>query len=207
MGLISTLRYQINTRLLPQPVTTELIPERMPDARLLPDRMALLHLLAKGGTCAEIGVDEGDFSRAILDICEPQVLHLVDLWPRPLIREDRFPKVKERFAKEISSGQVQLHRGDSLKTLEQMPDASLDWVYIDSAHTYAHTMAELTLCDRKVKPDGTIAGHDYAVGSWDYGVRFGVVRAVNEFCNRFGWHLVWLTNEADRHVSFALRKG
>lgn len=168
--------------------------------------MALLNQLPKEGVCAEIGVDEGEFSRSILDVCRPRTLHLIDLWPRPLIREDRYPKVMQRFEQELESGQVVLHRGDSLATLEQMPDAGLDWVYIDSAHTYEHTLAELILCDRKVKPTGIIAGHDYAVGSWDYGVRFGVVNAVNEFCNSYGWNLRWLTNEADRHISFALQK-
>jgi hypothetical protein len=40
----------------------------------------LLSLLPKGGKWAEIGVFRGDFSKSILDICQPAELHLIDPW-------------------------------------------------------------------------------------------------------------------------------
>ena len=38
---------------------------------------------------------------------------------------------------------------------------SLDWVYLDSSHAYQHTVEELALLRRKVRPGGVIAGDDW----------------------------------------------
>ena len=43
-------------------------------------RGRLLDKMPKGGTAAEIGVWEGQFSRRILEICAPDRLHLIDPW-------------------------------------------------------------------------------------------------------------------------------
>ena len=43
-------------------------------------RQELLHLMPKGGVCAELGVWKGDFSQRILDVTSPRELHLVDPW-------------------------------------------------------------------------------------------------------------------------------
>ena len=49
-----------------------------------------------------------------------------------------------------------------------------------------------------------IAGHDYASGNIESGLPYGVVEAVNEFCNTHDWRLAYLTNEARRYLSFAI---
>ncbi|MEZ5030813.1 MAG: class I SAM-dependent methyltransferase [Saprospiraceae bacterium] len=181
-------------------------PERMATTRILPSREDLIAILPKNGIVAEVGVDMGDFSRKILDIAQPEVLHLVDLWPPSLIRQDRFTAVSDRFAEEIRNQSVVLHRGDSEKTMADFPDQSFDWIYLDTTHIYDKTVRELAICAKKVKPGGWLCGHDYTVGSWIEGVRFGVVEAVNQFCNENGWDLVYLTNERHRYISYALQK-
>jgi len=52
-------------------------------------------------------------------------------------------------------------------------DASLDAVFIDAKHDYASAKTDISVWLPKVKPGGTIAGHDYAP-SW------GVKQAVDE---------------------------
>ena len=43
-------------------------------------REVVLHLLPKSSVGAEIGVHEGDFSAALLQVAQPKRLHLIDPW-------------------------------------------------------------------------------------------------------------------------------
>lgn len=183
-----------------------LLPERMANTRLLPTREALIEALPKGGIIAEVGVDMGDFSQKILTISNPTHFHLVDLWPPSVVRNDRYSAVANRFQKEIDQGLVSLHRGDSEETMAGFADHTFDWIYLDTTHLYDKTVRELAICAKKVKPGGWLCGHDYTLGSWKDGVRYGVIEAVNDFCNTHGWDLVYLTNEPHRYISYALQK-
>ncbi len=79
-------------------------------------------------------------------------------------------------------------------------------MYLDTNHQYETTRKELIAASRKVRSGGFIAGHDYVTGNFTDGIRYGVIPAVNEFCNSEGWSLRYLTNEPDRHLSFAIQK-
>ena len=131
---------------------------------------------------------------------------MIDLWDSLRYSEQLYDKVKNRFAQQIDAGILHIHRGYSTEKLAQFPDHTFDWIYIDTNHTYETTKQELNLCRHKVKPSGIIAGHDYVQGDWKMRVRYGVVEAVNEFCVKNSWEIVYLTNETHRHLSFALRK-
>lgn len=187
-----------------RPIT--LRPERMSETRVLPDRETLISRLPAGAVVAEVGVDMGDFSKKILDISNPVECHLIDLWPPSLVRADRYTAVAQRFSREAADGRVILHRGDSEATLESFPDHHFDWIYLDTTHLFEKTGRELEICARKIKTNGWLCGHDYTLGSWKDGVRYGVIRAVNDFCNREGWDLVFLTNEPHRYISYALKR-
>lgn len=54
-------------------------------------------------------------------------------------------------------------------------DGSIDFLYIDSIHTYEVVRDTLLRWCAKVRPDGLIGGHDYCPTHWA-----GVVRAVDE---------------------------
>lgn len=128
--------------------------------------------MPKGGVAAEIGVWEGQFSRRILEVCEPRELHLIDPWQympefantgfgRPKnaeLMEEKYQSVVAAFA---DDPRVRIHRTVSSDALRAMPDASLDWVYIDGNHNDPFIGEDLALCLQKVKPDGTIAGDDF----------------------------------------------
>ena len=176
------------------------------NTKVVANRNALLSQLPKGGVVAEVGVNEGDFSRRILTYAQPSKLHLIDVWSSDRYHEGLMYVVQNKFATEIAKKVVQIHRGYSTTVLPQFEDHTFDWVYIDTDHTYATTSAELEICAKKVKPGGIIAGHDYITGDWKLRVRYGVVEAVNEFCVKHGWEIAYLTNETHRHVSFALRQ-
>ena len=49
----------------------------------------------------------------------------------------------------------------SIEALEQFPDRSLDFVYIDGNHSFGYVAMDLMKWTRKVKKGGAICGHDY----------------------------------------------
>lgn len=158
-------------------------------------RRFVLDMLPRASIGAEIGVHQGDFSEAILEVVAPSRLHLIDPWkhePSPLYQralyggraehgqdqmDERHAGVLARFDDEIRAGQVVVHRGQSADALAALPDDSLDWVYIDGNHLYEFVALDLELSLRKTRPGGLITGDDYAEGGWWQG---GVKRAVDE---------------------------
>jgi len=172
---------------------------------VLPTRMHLLGALPKGGVVAEVGVAFGDFTKQILLRNKPAKLHLVDAWKADGY-QDGLELILERYAKEIATGAVEINRGLSTERLSEFSDEYLDWVYIDTDHSYTTTRDELLLARKKVKPGGYIAGHDFTSGNPVKAVPYGVIEACNEFCVNEGWGYEFLTLEPSGHFSFALQK-
>ncbi len=158
-------------------------------------RRFLLEMLPAGSVGVEIGVHQGDFSQALLDVVAPAHLHLIDPWKHEasdtyanawygglaeqgqLEMDERHAAVLARFGREIQAGQVIVHRGQSEDVLLGMADDSLDWVYIDGNHLYEFVARDLELSLAKTRPGGFVTGDDYAGGGWWGG---GVKRAVDE---------------------------
>jgi len=155
-------------------------------------RRRVVEMLPKGGIGAEIGVWQGDFSALILAVARPQRLHLIDPWqasddpvharawygtPRGTDMEAVFRGVRTRFRDQIATGQVALHRAASASAMAALPDAGLDFVYVDGDHAYPSVRADLDLAVAKTRVGGLICVDDHRLGKW-WGD--GIVRAVNE---------------------------
>ncbi len=185
----------------------ELHQKHVQNARLLANREQLLAKLPKHKVCAEIGVDKGDLSAQILQFASPAKLHLIDAWGDSERYHDGHKRqVEEKFREEIAQGRVEINLGLSTAVLPTFPDAYFDWVYLDTAHTYSVTAAELAILKHKVKRKGIISGHDYCMGNWVVRRRYGVIEAVHELCVQADWELVFLTCETNQFRSFAIRK-
>jgi len=185
----------------------DLQPRNISNLKSLATRTELLGNMPKNAVSAEIGVDHGDFSQLILKTTSPKKLHLIDAWAD----ENRYhgglkDLVENKFKKEIAGGTVALNVGFSTTVLAGFPDYYFDWVYLDTDHSYQTTKAELAILKSKVKPGGIIAGHDYIIGNWITGQRYGVIEAVNEFCVNEDWEMICLTVETDQYRSFAIKK-
>jgi hypothetical protein len=195
-----------NNRLLAMNVS--LSEKHLGFTKVLPDRLSLLDLLPKNGTAAEVGVANGRFSKAILEHNHPQTLYLIDAWhmgSSSAYGDAGLVLVKRQLIKEIEAGVVKICRGMSWDMLEQLPNASLDWVYIDASHDYDSVKKDLNVAITKVKKNGLICGHDYV--RWGrFGKRFGVLEAVNEFCLLYNYAIKYLTLESDYNWSYALQK-
>jgi hypothetical protein len=185
----------------------ELERKHIKNVKILFDREELLSQMPKDSVCAEIGVNRGEFSQKILSIVHPKTLHLIDAWGDPTRYHDELKvEVRNRFKEEIASEQVIVDVGFSTDILKTFPDHYFDWVYLDTDHTYKTTKDELDILKTKVKLNGVIAGHDYTLGNWVTGFRYGVVEAVHELCVKDDWELVYLTNETHQCRNFAIKK-
>lgn len=176
------------------------------NAKLLLHREDLLKLMPKNSVVAELGVDQGGFSEKILNICQPEKLHLVDVWGSERYGLAKRKEVETKFSSQIESGKVEINLGFSTDVGQTFTDHYFDWIYIDTDHSYQTTIKELEIWRSKVKENGIIAGHDYVIGNWDGVVRYGVIEAVYEFCSKYDWEILYITMEHDNNPSFAIRK-
>jgi acetyltransferase-like isoleucine patch superfamily enzyme/SAM-dependent methyltransferase len=154
------------------------------NSRILPSRETILQMIPKGGVCAEIGTQTGDFARQILALLEPSKLHIFDI--------DFTPFDRAGFQSAITAGVVELHQGDSSTSLAALPDRSFDCIYIDGDHSYEGVVKDLAEASRKIKEDGWIVCNDYTLYSPVEQIKYGVYRAVNEFCWQRGFEIVYL---------------
>lgn len=134
-------------------------------------------------------------------------MHLIDAWAYGSryhigLKDIIENKFKDQIAREI----VNISVGQSTTVLADFPDEYFDWVYLDTNHNYSNTKAGLGILKAKVKQSGIIAGHDYTIGNWVDGYRYGVIEAVNQFCVNESWEMIFLTAETDQYRSFAIRK-
>ena len=172
--------------------------EHLKNCRLVPERLALLERLPKGGIVAEVGTSQGEFAREILRIVQPRELHLIDHEIHPPVRamsED--PSLK---------GRVHVHHGDSVEALKAFPDAHFDWLYIDAQHAYEGVKRDIAAARRKVKADGLLIFNDYVIWSYVEMQPYGVVPAVNELCIEDHWEFVYMTLPHHMYCDVALRR-
>ncbi len=179
--------------------------EHIMNLKILTNKLAILDVIPKNSVVAEVGVSHGKYSENILSVTQPKKLYLIDSWTQERYK-GRGLTVEKKFEREIKLGQVIIKEGFSTTELAKFDDGYFDWVYIDTDHTYDTTAKELEICCHKVKPGGFIAGHDYNIGSWVSRIRYGVVEAVNEYCVKYNWEMLYLTHEYHRNLSFVLRQ-
>ncbi len=165
-----------------------------------PRRWRYLELLPKGGVGAEIGVFRGEFTPHIIRVTRPRELHLIDGWWE--LYGERFPdwgpytdhgaletgQAYEEVRRRTRDEPVTFHIGDDLAILPSFEDRFFDWVYLDTSHTYEHTLNELEILDRKVS--GVIMGDDWREDPGAEDPNAGGARAVRDFCERSGWRLL-----------------
>jgi len=138
---------------------------------------AIAKRIKAGAIGAEIGTHAGQMSRALFTLIPKLRLIMVDRWipysdaerkefPRSKIVQiddpgkwnDLRDKVLELAAMHPGSRVI---CGDSVDAADDIEDGSLDFVFIDSDHTYSGAVRELAAWMPKVKPGGYVMGYDY----------------------------------------------
>jgi len=166
-------------------------------------RINLYKHFGANGVGAEIGVCRGANSAYLFLATRPKKMYLVDIWiidplteihhSRDLHYGDWESNVRELFSNEIKSGVIEIKRKTGIEFLTSLPDKALDWVYLDSDHSYENISKELDLAISKVKTGGVIAGHDFMVHAGAWGS--GVVRAVIDEIQKGRIQMKFITDE------------
>jgi predicted O-methyltransferase YrrM len=160
----------------------------------------MLEYMPMNAVCAELGIFLCDLSAQILNLTQPVKLHLIDLDSKAIKIADK------RFARQISSGIVEVHHGDSAEIVLLMPDKYFDWVYIDADHSYDGVMRDLGAVRPKVKNGGMIVLNDHIFfGPSDF-VKYGVIEAVNEFCIEYDFELLFFALQGRMYNDVIIRR-
>lgn len=158
----------------------------------------------QGGVGAEIGVQKGFFSHALLHTLHPEQLHLIDPWH--LLGDEwawatgskstrkALANVHHWFRRDIANQRVVVHVGFDESILPTFPDGFFDWVYLDTSHSYDQTKQELALLANKVKRSGVILGDDW-FGEPSHSFH-GQYLAINEFVDEGAYQIVY-ANDTD----------
>lgn len=182
----------------------------------IPKRIDLISDLLKGAVIAEIGVHRGVFAFEMMELPNLGKLYCVDSWRHqpdyddPVAGEDHEENYRltlQHLSGHLKGGRVEIIRMDSLAAamLLHSSEVELDAVFLDASHSYASVLADLCAWSRVLKLGGQLLGHDFC-DSHPLAIKhkWGVERAVCDFCKEAGWHITHLTNE--EFPSFALKQ-
>lgn len=143
------------------------------------------------GEGAEIGVQNGYFSEAILNVWQGSRLYSVDPWREfpdtsyvdiSNVSQNEQDQYYRKTAERLKRFGARSHilRQTSKEAVENFEDGQLDFVYLDAQHHYEAIKEDIALWYPKVRKGGLLAGHDYLDGHIPEGI-FGVKSAVDEF--------------------------
>ncbi len=157
-------------------------------------------------TVVEVGIGYGLHAKELLKNSELEMLYLVDptkYYPNdgfatdimntiPKIPGNQFNELAELIRGQLApwSHKYKWFRKESLTiTNDEIPDASVDCVFVDGDHSYDAVKNDLRFWWKKVKRGGMMLGDDYWMG--------GVERAVQEFAAENNLLLSFAPNPAN----------
>jgi predicted O-methyltransferase YrrM len=127
-------------------------------------RFQLVNLFAELGfkIGAEIGVFRGQYAEAICKANPTVELYLVDSWQN---YDDFYIRgmegAKAEALQRLEGYNTHVMHMTSEEAMKQIPDESLDFVYIDGNHEWLYVAQDLYWWSKKVRTGGIIAGHDF----------------------------------------------
>jgi hypothetical protein len=161
---------------------------------------------------AEIGVRAGDFSKIILSSPHIKRFFAIDCWDlyvsadqndvgwtRERLRQT-YETFKEKFCNDT---RVEIIKKLSSDAHNEIPDGSLDFIYLDGSHTYESVIQDLENYWPKMTHNSIVSGHDF-INYWFKGIDFRVKDAVEDFIRGRGL-FIHITHEP-RFKSFYIIK-
>jgi len=141
-------------------------------------------------TGAEIGVQKGDYSLVLCTSIPGLHLKCVDSWEpyTPRISQGRQDLYLARTAARLAPYDVEIIKKTSMDAVRDVPDASLDFVYIDAMHEFDYVIMDLVEWSKKVRAGGIVSGHDYSNVHYQYGV-IPAVLAYTGAHNIYQWYV------------------
>ena len=136
---------------------------------------------------AEIGVYHGGNAIEIFNTLDLDKLHLVDHYQayeapeaHVFVTQEKQDESKALAFKNLEhlKDKIEWHIKPSVEAAEDIPDESLDFVYIDATHSYEALTEDLNAWYQKVRTGGLVSGHD-----WEYAT---IRQAVLDFTEPHG---------------------
>jgi hypothetical protein len=133
-------------------------------------------------TVVEVGVYRGALAAQLLDACPSiEAYYMIDPWRhlddwnKPANRDDDvfaayYAEALER-TRSHALRRVVL-RGRTTEVIDEIPDDTLDFAYVDGDHTLRGVTVDLLRVYPKVRDGGWIAGDDFSRTIWQHGARF-----------------------------------
>ncbi len=156
-----TLHEAVEARFGPQAGKS---PHRLPGSRW--EDLPALWSACGVRRAAEIGVEQGRYSKRLCSRVRDLQLLCVDAWAaydgyREHVSQEKLDGFFQLTASRLAPFDCDIRRGTSVDVARTVPDGSLDAVYIDANHRLEFVIADLAAWVPKVRPGGIIAGHDY----------------------------------------------
>ena len=128
---------------------------------------------------AEIGVADGRYAEILCQKIPGLHLTAVDPWipyEGNWRSQDYQQKAYERAVERLTPFKANIVRKTGIEASLDVPDKSLDFVFIDGNHYFDYIMEDIITWSRKVRKGGIVSGHDY------YEFRSGgIIKAVDAY--------------------------
>ena len=129
-------------------------------------------------TVAEIGVYRGQFAAKLLGDCPGiSTYYMIDPWRnladwnKPANKpDDVFRKFFDESMERTAAHEAKrvVLRGTTAEVIDQIPDGSLDFAYIDGDHTLRGITIDLVRSWPKIRDGGWIGGDDFTPSIWQH---------------------------------------
>lgn len=161
--------------------------------RFLKHREDFPNLLDEMGlkTAVEVGVGAGLFASHLLRSKSLEMLTMVDIWETP------YDLQFERQARQVAAAhpdRTRILKQPSMEVVQLFENGSVDFVYLDTEHTYEVMFNDAVAWWPKVRRGGILAGHDYALFNHVHPTRpaTGIMLAAETFARKVE-HLLFVT--------------
>lgn len=200
----TVLKGDIRKSVQSQPYSLVLPSYLLQNSRVAASRADVLKTLPKGGTVVEVGVGYGDFTRMLLEELLPDRFIAIDSfeiasgdepWGRTTLADKNISHqqhYRELFIDHINSGRMELRKGLSWDMLAELPDESIDYIYVDADHSYDAVVKDIQALTPKMKKNGIIQFNDYTRFDQYALMPYGVPNAVHEFMIANDYEMLWL---------------
>lgn len=161
-------------------------------------------------TGCEVGVEKGKNAQTMFELIPNLKLYAVDPYKQHTrlsneatgylrhFDDHYLQMVKRQAQKRMQDKNAEIIEKFSEDAVLDIPDNSLDFVYIDGDHSYDFVMLDMIIWGRKVRKGGIISGHDYLYHSEKVGRKAEVTQAVNDYAKVHG--INFYTTKENRYV-------